>query len=534
MTPWKVALFWLAACAAAMGQTLSSSISLDAGGYFGEVEANASASYGGYCVGVDGEGSQIYGTISIVVPDGTICNSDDEEQPTLSCGTSEFLSPGQYTVRASYSGFSGTYGNQPCSVSASSASQTVTVPYGSTMTQIYNLPASSLQIGQTFALQLLVTYDDVSGTFDYPGMTGNVDLDDGSQVLTSFSLGTPTYYDGLTYTPTFSASTKGLSTGTYTLYAEYPGDSNYASSQTSPFTVTLLPAQMATTTALKVSPNPTIEGGTTTFAVTVNPNGVTVPSGKVTLLAGSTTVGTITLNNGTGSISFSADIAPGKYSVQAVYSGDTYNIASTSSAVSVAVDAQSSTTTAVTFSPSTIVAGASTLMSVAVTPAISNVTPTGTVTVTANGTAVAALTLSNGKASEELSTAGLTPGSYSIVGKYSGSSLATASTSPTVNITISPASTVTVTASPNPVAKGSVTTLTATVKNGSGGLVTSGTVTFNYGSNALGTANVGSNGQATLPIGTSSFADGTYTITAKFGGSGSVPAATGTVSLAVN
>jgi hypothetical protein len=43
-----------------------------------------------------------------------------------------------------------------------------------------------------------------------------------------------------------------------------------------------------------------------------------------------------------------------------------------------------------------------------------------------------------------------------------------------------------------------------------------------------------SNGTAQLPIETTSFAKGTYTITATFSGSGSVPAATGTVSLVVD
>jgi hypothetical protein len=169
-----------------------------------------------------------------------------------------------------------------------------------------------------------------------------------------------------------------------------------------------------------------------------------------------------------------------------------------------------------------------------VIPTIASVVPNGTVTVTANGVAVADLTLKNGTASEELSTAGVPSGTYSIVGKYSGNSQASASTSSTATLVVSAASTVSLTASPNPVVKGSVTTLTATVKNSSGAPVTSGTVTFSYAGSTLGTTNVGSNGQASLPIGTNSFAVGSYTITASFSGSGNVPAATGAVTLAVN
>lgn len=471
------------------------------------------------------------GVLSIDIGEYGGCSTDGTSFD-VECSSQTFTPPGQLTVNAAYSGFQGTDENgKNCTVPGSTATTVVSMPYGVTSLDYNVPPPARLQVGQIFSVQFSLTIEE-----SYPSATGDIQLFlEGTLVKVPLGpeMSVCCSGDGY-YTPTFTASTKGLTPGSYQVSAQYPGDSNYSPAQGGSYTVTLLPAQTATTTTLTVTPNPTVEGQLTSITATVTPTGVTVPSGTVTLLAGSTQIGTITLINGAGTITAPADIAPGTYQVRAIYSGDSFNIASTSPSVSVTVDAQTSTTTSVTVSPSTIAAGATALLTATVTPAISNVVPTGTVTITANGATVATLPLKNGTASEQLSTTGLPAGMYSVVGKYSGSSLATASTSPAAMVTIEAASSVSVVASPNPVTRGNVTTLTATVKNGSGGLVTSGTVTFSYAGSSLGTANVGTNGQASLPIGTSSFANGTYTITASFGGSGSVPAAMGTVSSVVN
>jgi hypothetical protein len=142
--------------------------------------------------------------------------------------------------------------------------------------------------------------------------------------------------------------------------------------------------------------------------------------------------------------------------------------------------------------------------------------------------------LSDGSAALQYSSKGLANGSYSVVAKYSGSATDLASTSTASTLTIAPGSVLTLTASPNPVAKGSITTLTATVKTGTGSPITSGTVTFSYGGSSLGSATLTTSGTAQLPIETTGFAAGTYTIQATYPGAGSVPSASGTVNLTVN
>src|SRR5580698_8965328 len=86
MRLWKASLFWLAACAAAMGQTVSSStsVSVSVAG-FGLLEADATATYPGPCAGTDGEGSATYGTINVIMPDGTECQSLAQDTPSISC-----------------------------------------------------------------------------------------------------------------------------------------------------------------------------------------------------------------------------------------------------------------------------------------------------------------------------------------------------------------------------------------------------------------------------------------------------------------
>jgi Bacterial Ig-like domain (group 3) len=535
MKAWKTSILCLLASAPALGQT--SSVTLNASGGFSYISASATATVDpGDCSGEDGEPDN-YGSLSVDTPYSgpQDCYDVDGTSLGVSCDSEYFVPPGTYSVSAYFSGIEGmTSSGGACTIPSASQSTTVNVPQGTTSTT--SQPTTLiLQAGQALSVPVTVTPENTYGVA--PNPTGNVTLYYGSTALANATLSPQSSGDPGESPPsvaTISHSTKGAPPGKYSLYVKYPGDTNFTGSQTTSFTVTIEAAQLATSTALAVTPNPTVKGQPTTVVATVTPTGTAVPTGSVTILAGSSNLGAIPLTNGAATLTVPANIPAGTYQVQALYSGDTYNIASTSNAVELTVDAQTSTTTAVTVSPATVTAGATVQLAATVTPAISNVVPTGTVTVSANGTAVTTLTLNKGAASETVSTAGLTPGTYSIVGKYSGSTLATASTSETDTVTIAPASSVSLAASPNPVAQGSITTLSATVKNGSGGAVTSGTVAFSYSGNALGSASVMSNGTAQLPIETTSFAKGTYTITATFSGSGSVPAATGTVSLVVD
>ena len=96
------------------------------------------------------------------------------------------------------------------------------------------------------------------------------------------------------------------------------------------------------------SANPSVFGESVTFTATVTANapGSGIPTGTVTFLDGSTTLGTGTLN-GSGIATFSTSaLTVGSHSITVVYGGDTDFTTSTSSALTQVVN-QDATTSAV-------------------------------------------------------------------------------------------------------------------------------------------------------------------------------------------
>jgi hypothetical protein len=92
----------------------------------------------------------------------------------------------------------------------------------------------------------------------------------------------------------------------------------------------------ASTTALVSSQNPSSFGQSVTFTVTVTGSGV--PTGAVTFKDGATTLGTGTLNASAQATFATASLSIGTHSITAVYGGDALNLASTSAALSQAVN----------------------------------------------------------------------------------------------------------------------------------------------------------------------------------------------------
>ena len=523
-----IATLCLGSSCICLGQ--ASTMTVTATATFDTIIASAGVTLGGPSNCVPATEPNNYGTVSISMP-GTNSCTETGEGVAITCTSGGFVTPGNYTLDATYSGFTGTTGeNNSCQVPGATASTLVVVPRG-TVTTTVQLPSSlTLQAGETLTLPVTVTVLNNDNDL-YPTATGNVSLMDDSRIL----LSQPIKPSGPSLsTATISASTKGVAPGQYSINIAYNGDPNYLPASSNSFTVTILPAQMATTSVLSISPNPLVKGDLVTLGVSITPSGVTTPTGSVTIVAGSASLATIAVRNGGVSASLPADVAPGTYNVQALYSGDSFNLPSTSSPVSVTVVAQTATTTNIAVTPTTIIAGRAAQISTSVTPQIGNSKPTGTVTITANGQTVTTLPLQDGAANLDFSAVGIPTGTYNVVGTYSGSATDTSSTSAPQTVVIVPASTLALTASPNPVKQGTITTLTAVVKTGVGAPVTAGTITFTYAGNSLGTANLNSSGNAQLPIATSSFAAGTYAIQASYPGATNIPAATGTVSLVVN
>lgn len=194
-----------------------------------------------------------------------------------------------------------------------------TVPPGGSASSVALTSSSNPSV---FGQQVTFTATVSSSAPGTPG--GTVTFLDGSTTL-----GTATLASG---TATFSSS--ALTASTHSITASYGGDSNFAVSTSPAFTQTV--NQAATTTSLTASPNPSNSGQSVTLTATVTAvaPGAGAPSGTVTFLDGTTTLGTGTLNSaGTAAFSTSS-LSSGSHSLTASYGGDVNFTASTSTVVS--------------------------------------------------------------------------------------------------------------------------------------------------------------------------------------------------------
>jgi uncharacterized repeat protein (TIGR03803 family) len=139
-------------------------------------------------------------------------------------------------------------------------------------------------------------------------------------------------------TATFTASTRGVPVGSYSVQAIYSGDSTYAASTSAASTVHVTAAQQSTTTAMTASPQTLTPGTRVTLTATVTSASGT-PSGSVNFYYRTIFLGTATLNSGVASLTASSSGVPlGTYGVDAVYSGSASYLPSTSAIVNITVN----------------------------------------------------------------------------------------------------------------------------------------------------------------------------------------------------
>ncbi len=258
-------------------------------------------------------------------PTGTVTFMDGTTSlgtGTLSNGTATLsgvvLAGGGHSLTAAYGGDS----NFPGSTSAPTA---VLVTLNDPNTTAAAAVPNNVAYGSSVTLSAIVTA--TSGT---TAPTGTVTFSVGTGVLGT----APLTATGST-TAAASFPTTSLPTGSDTITASYNGDATYGlSNGTTAVTVT----KAATLTGMVISPSSTVDAGTTvTFTATVlqpGPGGAS-PSGSVTFLNGSTTVGSAVLTNGTAMLSLTAGgtgLPAGSNSVTASYPGDTNYTASVSTA----------------------------------------------------------------------------------------------------------------------------------------------------------------------------------------------------------
>jgi hypothetical protein len=243
--------------------------------------------------------------------------------------------------------------------------------------------------------------------------------------------------------PTATASADKITlqgSGAHQVVAQYSGSADYSASQSN--AVTLGVGQVATSLSLTASATSITYGTSVTLSATVSPATAT---GTVTFKNGSTTLGTGTLSSGTASLTLAATTANGfalgSNSTTAVYVGDSNDLGSTSTTVTLVVT--TGTTTTVTISPSSIPLGSSSLTpNLTATVAATGWNPVGIVTFEVGSVTVGSAPLSNGSATlrgvSPTTANGFTVGSDTITASYnptSGSGFVASSGTQSLSVT---------------------------------------------------------------------------------------------------
>jgi hypothetical protein len=281
-------------------------------------------------------------------------------------------------------------------------------------------------------------------------------------------------------------------------------------------------APTVTTTTTLTLPTGTITAGqpATFTAKVAGPAGTTaIPTGTVTFLSGSTTLGTGTLD-ATGTATYTATSLNGTtYTVTASYPGNSTFASSVSAPQTLVVTPATATVTLT--APATAAPGASVTLSVKV--AGTNGTPTGTVTFKDGTTILSTTNLTSGAAT--YTTSALALGSHSLTVSYTGDSIFGAATSSAQTLVVSLTTVTVALTAPSTAVVGASVTLSAAV-SGTGGTPT-GTITFKDGTTTLSTVTLAS-GAATYS--TSTLAAGAHNITATYSGDSTFSAATSAAS----
>jgi hypothetical protein len=258
--------------------------------------------------------------------------------------------------------------------------------------------------------------------------------------------------------------------------------------------------QLATTTTLASTLNPSTYGASVTLTATVS---TAMASGTVTFKDGATILGTGTVTAGTATYTNST-LAVGSHTLTATYAGDAVYAGSTSSVLTQTVN-QATTTLALASSANPSGLG----VSVTFTATVSAGTATGTVTFKDGADTIGTGTVTAGVAT--ITTNALTLGSHSLTAEYPGDASYMGSASTTLTQVVKLAATTALASSLNPSTVGASVTLTATVEPDT----VTGTVTFKDGVTTLGTGTVTA-GVATFT--TAALVAGNRSLTAVYGG----------------
>ncbi len=447
-----------------------------------------------FTANVSGTGGTPTGTVKFTDGTTTLGTGTLNSSGNASFTTSS-LSVGVHSITASYSGDSSFFPGV-----SDALSQTVNQATSSTL-----ISSSVNPSGYGQSITFTATVSSGGGS-----PTGTVTFSDGVNTLGTGTLNSSGHA---------TLTTAALAAGTHSITAAYGGDSNFASSNSSPLSQVV--TQASTSLGLGSSVNPSVYGQTVTLTAILTPQFGGQTSGTVAFKDGATTLATVALSGNQASYSTSV-LAPGTHSLSASYGGDV-NFTGASANLSQVVNKGSSVTVLISsLNPS--VQGKAVKFTATVSPQVSG-TPTGKLTFLVNGGSPVTKVLSGGVAFYTTST--LPPGSSNISAVYVGDANFNGSTSGTVVQVVKAAVTTAVTSSLNPSTYGQAITFTATLSSTIGAPPDGETVTFTDGSATLGTGTLSggvANFTTALPLKV-----GTHSIKAVYAGDASFAASTSAV-----
>ena len=225
--------------------------------------------------------------------------------------------------------------------------------------------------------------------------------------------GTVTFMDGTTTlgTATVLAGAANFNytfgtLGAHSVTANYSGDYNNNAGTSNAVSQTV--GQATTATTLTSSLNPSALSQTITLTASVAGS---APTGAVTFMDGTTTLGTANVTNGSATLNYSFT-SMGAHSLTANYAGDASNAASASTALAQTVGRANSATALSSSAPASAPNQAVTL-----TASVTGYTPTGTVTFMDGTTTLGTANLTNGAATLSYT---FTAGAHPLTASYSG------------------------------------------------------------------------------------------------------------------
>jgi len=248
-------------------------------------------------------------------------------------GTVTFLSGTTASGTATLTGGSATFTTSALAVGA----HPITVVYGGDDSFSGNTSPELSQVVDPARTSTEVTSSTNPSTFGQPvTFTATVTSPGGTPAGTvAFKDGMTTLGAGTLTGGVATFTTASLAAGSHTITSEYEGSGSFRASASAVLAQEV--ERAVTTTALTSSLNPSTFGQAVTFTVAVtSPAGT--PTGVVTLLDGTTALGTVPLAVGGATLATSG-LAVGSHAITAVYGGDASFEGSASAAISQTVNA---------------------------------------------------------------------------------------------------------------------------------------------------------------------------------------------------